>query len=251
MNGRFARALFAVYTNVAPATSLERFHRWYFELHRPDSLELGLFERSLRYEAASPSRVRFLTLWEADDASLDAALSRVRPGALSLRERGRVWPVQEVVFSQFLFLEAAGEPGDVASDRPPPAITTLQNDWRAPSPGVGFARWSAGALPDAAALRGAYAASAGYAAPPDDDPTARRCLWVGESALDPAALAPLWRGRAEPALAPFGRPTPIFPPPPGPAQAEPEPSASPGAPGAAWVVHWRPVAAPGSSPARY
>ena len=249
MNGRFARALFAAFTNLAPGAPLERFHRWYFEVHRPDSVELGLFERSLRYEAASPSKVRFLTLWEADYAGLDAALVRVRPGALSLRERGRVWPVQEIVFSQFLFLEAS-ESADPAPDAPPPVLTTLQNDWRAPAPGVGLARWSAEALPDAGALRSAYCASAGYAAPPDDAPTARRCLWIGESARDPGELDALW-GRAEHALAPLGRPTPIFPPPSGAERGEPEPPAPRSAPGAAWVVHWRPVPAPGSSPPRY
>ena len=250
MNGRFARSIFAAFSNPAPGVDLERFHRWYFEVHRPDTLELGIFERSLRYEAVSPSKVRFLTLWEAGYASLEAALARVRPGALSLRERGRVWPVQEVVFAQFLFLEAAETPAVAREGSPPPGLTTLQNDWLAPAPGVSFASWRRAALPDAAALRAAYAASAGYAAPPDDAPAARRCLWVGESDREPRELDALWRGRAELGLAPLGRPTPIFPAPPGAAPAEPAP-APPSAPGAAWVVQWRPVPAPGSAPARY
>ena len=249
MNGRFARSLFVAFTNVAPGVDLERFHHWYFEMHRPDSLELGLFERSMRYEAASPSKVRFLTLWAADYASLDEALARVRPVALALRERGRVWPVQEVVFAQFLFLELA-DGSETGTDAPPRTLTTVQNDWRAPEPGVGFAAWRALALPDAGALGSLYRASAGYSAPPDDAPTARRCLWIGESDLDPTALEAPWRGRAEPGIAPLGRPTPIFPAPAAARPARDAPPATPGAAAAAWVVQWRPVPAPGSSPAR-
>lgn len=247
MNGRFARSLFAAFTNPASGVDLERFHRWYFEMHRPDSLELGLFERSMRYEAASPSTVRFLTLWAADYASLDEALARVRPAAIALRERGRVWPVQEVVFAQFLFLEAA-DAGD--ADAVPRALTTVQNDWRAPAPGLGFAGWRERALPDAASLRRDYRASAGYAAAPDDAPLARRCLWLGESDREPAALEAPWRERAQPGIAPLGRPTPIFPPPAGAAAPATE-AAAPGATGAAWVVHWRPVPAPGGGPTRF
>jgi len=250
VNGRFARSLFAAFTNVAPGVDLERFQHWYFEIHRPDSLELGLFERSMRYEAASPSKVQFLTLWAADYASLEEALLRVRPVAEALRERGRVWPVQEVVFAQFLFLEEIETPGS-GPELPPRTLTTVQNDWRAPEAGKGFAAWRARALPDAGALGACYRASAGYAAPPDDAPNARRRLWIGESALDPTALEAPWRGRAESGIAPLGRPTPIFPAPAGAAPARDAPAAPPGAAGSAWVVHWRPVPAPGSSPARY
>jgi hypothetical protein len=249
VNGRFARSLFAAFTNVAPGVDLERFHRWYFEIHRPDSLELGLFERSMRYEAVGPSRVRFLTLWAGGYASLDEALARVRPAALALRERGRVWPVQEVVFAQFLFVEAE-DAADATALAPPRILTTLQNDWRAAEPGLGFAAWRERALPDAASLRGLYRAGAGYAAPPDDAPTARRCLWLGESDREAPALEAFWRGRAEPGIAPLGPPTPIFPPISGAVAPEP-PAATPRAPGAAWVTHWRPVPAPGGPPTRY
>ena len=250
MNGRFARSLFAAFTNVAAGVDLERFHRWYFEVHRPDSLERGLFERSLRYEAASASQVRFLTLWAADYATLEEALARVRPVALALREQGRVWPVQEVVFAQFLFLEVvdAEQPGAQAPFR---TLTTLQNDWRTPEPGVGFGAWRAHALPSARELARVYVACAGYAAAPDDAPAARRCLWIGESDRDLPALEALWRGRAKPGIAPLGRPTPIFPGPAAATLAAQAPAAPPGAAGGAWVVHWRPVPAPGSSPARH
>jgi hypothetical protein len=249
VNGRFARSVFAAFTNVAPGVELERFHHWYFEIHRPDSLELGLFERSMRYEAVGPSKVRFLTLWAGGHASLEEALAHVRPAALSLRERGRVWPVQEVVFAQFLFLETV-DATDTGSLEPPRVLTTLQNDWRAPEPGDGFATWRRQAMPDTTSLRSLYRAGAGYAAPPDDAPTARRCLWIGESDRELPALEAFWSGRAEPGIAPLGRPTPIYPPAAGAAAPEP-PSAAPRAPAAAWVVHWRPVPAPGGPPTRY
>jgi hypothetical protein len=250
VNGRFTRSLFAAFTNVAPGVDLERFHHWYFEMHRPDSLELGLFERSMRYEATSPSKVRFLTLWAADYASLDEALERVRPVALALRERGRIWPVQEVVFAQFLFLEAPEATGS-GVDLPPRTLTTAQNDWRAPEPGVGCAEWRARALPDAAVLGSFYRANAGYAVAPDDAPTARRCLWIGESDRDASALEAPWRGRAEAGIAPLGQPTPIFSASAGAMPPREAPPATSLAPGAAWVVHWRPVPAPGSAPPRF
>jgi len=250
LGGRFPRCLFAAFSNISPGVEFERFQRWYYDVHRPDSLELGLFTRSLRFEAASPSKVRYLTLWEAEYADLDAALARVRPAALSLREQGRVWPVQEVVFAQFLFLEAAEATGAAPADAVPATLTTLQNDWRAPLPGVGFASWRAAALPAPAALAATYPSSAGYAAAPDDAPTARRCLWLGASPRDTRELDVLWPARVERALAPLGAPTPIFPRPPG-AASEPAPPLPPSPSNAAWLVHWRPVPVPGSSGQRY
>src|SRR5262245_4953311 len=135
--GRFPRPLFAAFTNMVPGVDPERFQRSYFDVHRPDSLELDLFTRSLRFEAASPSKVRYLTLWEAEYADLDAALAKIRPAALSLREQGRIWPVQEVVFAQFLFLEGVEAAGAVATGAAPPTLTTVLGDWRAPLAGLG------------------------------------------------------------------------------------------------------------------
>ena len=248
--GRFPRCLFAAFSNIAPGVDFERFQRWYFDVHRPDSLELDLFTRSLRFEAASPSKVRWLTLWEAAYPDLDAALAKIRPAALSLREQGRVWPVQEVPFSQFLFLEDVEAAGSRAAGATPPTLTTAFCDWRAPRDGAGYASWRRSALPAPDALAAAYPASAGYAAPPDDAPTARRCLWVGSSPRHPRELEALWPARVERALPPLGAPTPVFPRAPGSA-SEATPPAPPAAPDAAWVVHWRAVPAPGRSPHRY
>ena len=117
LGGRFPRCLFAAFSNLAPGVELERCQRWYYEVHRPDSLELGLFTRSLRFEAASPSKVRWLTLWECEYPDFDAALAKIRPAALSLREQGRIWPVQEVPFSQFRFLEGVETAGAPAPAR--------------------------------------------------------------------------------------------------------------------------------------
>ena len=57
LGGRFPRCLFAAFSNISPGVEFERFQRWYFDVHRPDSLELGLFTRSLRFEAASASQM--------------------------------------------------------------------------------------------------------------------------------------------------------------------------------------------------
>jgi hypothetical protein len=250
LGGRFPRCLFAAFSNIAPGVDFERFQRWYYDVHRPDSLELDLFTRSLRFEAASPSKVRWLTLWEAAYPDLDTALAKIRPAALSLHQQGRIWPVQEVPFSQFVFLEGVEAAGIPAAGTAPPTLTTVMNDWRAPLAGVDHASWRAAALPAPAALAAAYPLCAGYAAPPDDAPTARRSLWLGASARHPRELEALWAARTERALPPLGTPTPIFPRPPG-AASEPAPRAPASAPDAAWVVHWRPVPVPGSSPLRY
>jgi hypothetical protein len=96
--GRRSRCLYAVWSNPAPGVSPERFREYYEDVHRPDTLAIGHFERAFRYRAHGECRARYLTLWEAEYADLASALERVRKGALALREQGRIWPVQEVVF---------------------------------------------------------------------------------------------------------------------------------------------------------
>jgi len=101
--GHTSACLYAVWSNPAPGVSAEHFREYYEDVHRPDTLAIGHFERSFRYEAQGACRARFLTLWEARYGLIDDALERVRKGAFALHERGRIWPVQEVVFHQFLF----------------------------------------------------------------------------------------------------------------------------------------------------
>ncbi len=103
MFGRTARSLFTVFSNPAPGVTLERFREWYEDMHRPDSIELGLFSASSRYRARTPSQAGYFTLWEGDYPDLGRALAVVRRGAETLKQRGRIHPVQEVVFQQFLF----------------------------------------------------------------------------------------------------------------------------------------------------
>ncbi len=233
MFGRHSRALYAVWSNPAPGAELERFRAYYEEVHRPDTLAIGHFDRSYRYEAQSECRARYLTLWEAEYLDLASALEHVRKGALALREQGRIWPVQEVVFHQFLFAPA---------DAPPPetrvaTLTTVQNDWRAPERGRDADAWARAALPGTRALGNHYEARFLYAAPHAADPPAGRFLWLGETSNPRASTADLWRNFAQ-GLPPLGRPVPIFPPPDG----DPGPdTALSGDPRAAWVVHWTPI----------
>jgi hypothetical protein len=231
--GSFSRALYAVWSNPAPGVTLERFREYYEDVHRPDTLAIGHFDRSFRYQARGECRARYLTLWEAEYPDLPAALERVRKGALALREQGRIWPVQEVVFHQFLF--AAGERAAVA-ETPVATLTTVQNDWSAPARGEGVHDWSRSALPEPRAA--CYSAQFLYAAPHPVDARAGRFAWLGESGTSFDALDALWRDRAQTGLAPLGRPVPIFPPPDG----DPGPdTALSDARGAAWVAHWVPV----------
>ena len=233
MYGRFSRTLYAVWSNPAPGVTLERFREYYEDVHRPDTLAIGHFDRSFRYQAQGECRARYLTLWEAEYPDLPTALERVRKGALALREQGRIWPVQEVVFHQFLF--AAGERAAVP-ETPVATLTTVQNDWSAPARGENAKDWESSALPAPRATR--YAAHLLYAAPHAGDARAGRFLWLGESDARADGLDALWRDRARPGLAPLGRPVPIFPPPDG----DPGPDmALSDARGSAWVVHWVPV----------
>jgi len=229
--GRRSRCLYAVWSNPAPGVSPERFREYYEDVHRPDTLAIGHFERAFRYEAHGECRARYLTLWEAEYADLASALERVRKGALALREQGRIWPVQEVVFHQFLFARES-EP---APECPVATLTTAQNDWRTPARGQSADAWARAALPDATALGARYAARFLYAG-------GERFFWLGESEATHGALAELWDGRATD-LPPLGPPTPIFPPPPNAPSPEPDPVPSdvPAARRAAWVVHWTPI----------
>lgn len=238
MNGRSARSLFAAFTNIAPGVDEERFHRWYEELHRPDSIEVGMFTHSSRYEAASPSQVRFLTLWEGEHPDLESALRTVRAGARRLRGAGRIWPVQTVVYSQFVF---APEPGRAVA-APVATLTTACNDWAHPARGQSAAEWLA-ELPQPALA--AYHSATSYACACYGDAVTARRLWLGESSAPPEQLEEEWeRGGAAHALPPFGAPIPIFlpegPPPPGP---RPEDATlDPAARSRVWAVHWKPVA---------
>src|SRR5687767_8919632 len=72
--GHTSSCLYAVWSNPAPGVSAERFREYYEDVHRPDTLAIGHFERSFRYEAQGACRARFLTLWEAEYPDLDRAL---------------------------------------------------------------------------------------------------------------------------------------------------------------------------------
>ena len=223
MFGRRSRCLYAVWSNPAPGVSPERFREYYEDVHRPDTLAIGHFDRAYRYEAQGGCYARYLTLWEAEYPGLATALERVRKGALALREQGRIWPVQEVVFHQFLFAHDSAP----APECRVATLTTAQNDWRTGVQGQTADAWARESLPDATALRSAYGAQLLY----EHD---GRLLWLGEASAP--IDADLWRG-FESGLSPLGRPTPIFP---GTAATEPDADAVQAQP-SVWVTHWTPV----------
>lgn len=232
MATRFSRALYAVYANPL-ATGEEAMHAWYEDVHVPDSLALGLFTCVRRYRANDPaSRARFLTLWSAVYTDLDAALAAVRPVAESLRAKGRIHVVQEVVFQHFLFLEGV----DRESAAPPPAsLTTLHACWARPETTPRFFAWLAALAPGEAPLAH-YASIARYAVS-----AGGKGLALLESEADAARLAAAWRGLAEPGLPPFGPPTPIFrggSPAPGPPPETPPSDADLARWKPAWAAQW-------------
>jgi len=230
MYGRHPRCLYAVWSNPAPGVTLERFREYYEDVHRPDTLAVGHFDRSYRYEAVGACRARYLTVWEAEYSDLRSALEQVKKGALVLQQQGRIWPVQEVVFHQFGFA-----PPRQAPEHPVATLTTVQNDWRTPARDLDAEAWAREALPGAMVLASSYAARFLYAG-------GSRFLWLGESKASPHALADVWRGR-QTDLPPLGAPTLIFPLPRGAKKPprDPAPSPDPALRRAAWVVHWRPT----------
>jgi hypothetical protein len=231
--------LYAVFSSPL-AGKAAAYERWYDSIHAPDSLSLGVFRAARRFAAVGPSRAAFLTLWEADDPDPLAALERVRPAAQALRARGRVWPVQQILFHQFLSLRESHGTAGSAQGR---ALTSLLGCWAEPSTDAVFRDWYAGLAADADGPLRAYEASREYGAP-------GKTLVLLESASPAERLAPRWSQRAEPGLPPFGAPTPIFR-----AGESPQQYAEPERPSAAqlarlppaWAAHWRLVASYGAS----
>jgi hypothetical protein len=237
MNGRSAPSLYCAFTNIAPGVDEERFHRWYEELHRPDSIEAGMFTHSSRYEAVTPSPVRFLTLWEGNFRKLEDALRCVREGAHKLKGEGRIWPVQTVIFQQFVFAPAPG----TATNAAVRTLTTLMNDWAHPARGQDLGDWQR-RIP--AKPLAAYHSSTSYASACYGDGATSRCLWLGESSAAPERIQKEWESAGvTQALAPFGAPIPIFVPegPPPPAPRLDDASSDPAARERFFAVHWKPT----------
>ena len=231
MHGAYSRCLYAVWSNPAPGVSPERFREYYEDVHRPDTLAVGHFDRSYRYEAVGACRARYLTLWEAEYPDQRSALDQVRKGALLLQQQGRIWPVQEVVFHQFGFASTHALP----PGRHVATLTTAQNDWRTPARDLDAETWAREALPGTVALGGSYSARFLYAG-------GARFFWLGESDAAPEALGALWRGCSTD-LPPLGAPTAIFPLPRGAKKPPRDPLPSPdlALQNAAWIVHWKPI----------
>ena len=238
MATRFSRALYAVYVNPLPGGD-EAFHAWYEDVHVPDSLALGLFTSVRRYRACGPApRARFLTLWCADYPDLEAALGAVRPVAESLRAKGRIHVVQEVVYQHFLFLDGVEREG---AEPGPDALTTLHACWARPETTPRCFAWLASLARDAAPLS-LYASLARYAVP-----GLGKGLALLESARPASELEAAWRGLAEPGLPPFGAPTPIFrggSPAPGPPPEAPPSDAQLATWKPAWAAHWSALGPP-------
>jgi hypothetical protein len=229
-----APVLYAVFSSPLPGRERE-YEQWHDAIHVPDSLGLGVFRAVRRHAAHGVSRAAFLSLWEAEDSDVEAALSRVRPAAQALRARGRVWAVQRILFHQFVFLEAASGPLHADGAR---TLTCLLNCWAAPESDAAFRGWYARLAGERSGPLAAYGARAIYAA-------GGKTLVLLESARPAAELEALWGAALEPGLPPFGEPTPIFR-----AGESPQQYAEPEQVGAeqlarfrpGWVSHWNLIA---------
>lgn len=238
MYGRAPETLYATFSNRKAGVPEREFRSWFEDMHRPDSFELGLFQAASRQRAASSSQAECLTLWESPDPDTESALARIRPVAGALREKGRILPVLDLVFQQFLQrvpgqIQPAG--GEVRT------ITTLQNDWSRPGAGQDFETWWKEAVLAVDAPLGAHHARYAYAAFDLEDPDAGKFLVLLESEGTPEEIAGRWAGVGRTALTPFGAATPVYPKPgatrtSGRAAGRGDPS--PTARRALYVVHW-------------
>lgn len=197
------RSLFVAFSNVAVGVEEERFQHWYETIHRPESFEAGLFHASARYRARSPSRAHFLTLWEADYASEEEALARVRPAAQKMREQGHIWPVVQLLFQHFIF-RVRSDPGFALADLP--TLSTLQNDWRRPLAGQGPEAWWKHTVETALRAKGPAGKSALYASECADGDRPGRMLAMLAGALPAGGAA----GGLRLELPPFGEATPVY-----------------------------------------
>lgn len=236
MYGRTPHTIYATFTNVRPGASAAEFRSWYEDMHRPDSFELGLFDAASRQRAASPSAAEWLTLWEAGYPDTKTALDRIRPAAGRLREQGRVLPVLDVVFQQFLQRVALEGPCAKTRVR---SMTTLQNDWSRPARGQLFEEWWAEAVLAAQPPLDAHSAWHAYAAFDLEDERAGKFLVLLESDAPTREVQPLWQDVGQHSLSAFGPATPVYPEPGAPVRAPAQGDPSPEARRALHVVHWQ------------
>ena len=235
MYGRRPRTLFATWTNVREGVSEAAFRSWFEDVHGPDSFELGLFDALSRQRAASPSRAEWLALWEAEYPDTASALEKIRPAAGTLREQGRILPVVELIFQQFLQRVDVDSPLDAGRVR---SLTTLQNDWSRPAADQGFDAWWREAVLACAPPLELHHARYAYAAFDLEDESAGKFLVLLESERAPEALARAWRGCGSESLTPFGPPAPVYPEPGVPPRIPARGDASGEARRALHVVHW-------------
>lgn len=232
MKKSFAPALYAVYSNPLPGREAD-LHSWYEDVHIPDSLEHGLFDSVRRYRALTSARAKFLTLWECNYRDEAEALAAVRPVAEKLRSTGRIEVVQQVVFQQFVFLEAILRQREEERAQ---FLTTLHSCWASPSSVPAFDAWLEEER-NQECIRNGAAVRYGVPAP------ARKGLVLIEQETEPNGALP---ARTEPELPPFGEATPIFPsgsPAPGPPATRPFEEAQIASAFPAWVARWQLISA--------
>jgi hypothetical protein len=107
MYGETPACMLFVFSNARDGAD-EALARWYREVHGPDALNNGTFSALHRYGAVGAYPARFLALWEGSFASLEEARARITPKAGGLRDRGRITPDLEVVWSSLEFLGFSG-----------------------------------------------------------------------------------------------------------------------------------------------
>ena len=67
------------------------FNQWYDEIHIPDILGTGLFNRALRYKAATPDAPQYMALYEIANEDLSGTFNQLLSEVAKLREAGRMF----------------------------------------------------------------------------------------------------------------------------------------------------------------
>ena len=222
MLGHSARMAFIVWSTPHPGVG-DEFHRWYDEVHLPDSIANGSFTAMHRYEAVGPGyrAAPYLSIAEADYENEEAAWASVRPKAHALHEARRIDDLYRVDYATMLLTVDAQ-----VSAHPAKTLTTVQNDWRHPQ---GDAReWLAGVpVPDAAPRSLQLLTT-----DPRGKGGAGRHIALFESATDPDETAAAWADAGAAGMSPLPPYTTLF-------GVTSEAPADAPEPSGVWVSHWR------------
>lgn len=198
MYGYSSRVLFAVFANALPGKDAE-YNYWCNEIHIPDAVDNGIFNRAHRYKSAYASSVLYLNLWESDSDQLARdGWSALSSQATQLQQKGRIWPVFNVIWSELLVITGPNAQKDITEVS---TLSIVQNNWKSPPSDQQFEGWHDSTTKantcTASTINYSYQNNNANAQP-------RRFLTLHESNLESEFIVNCWRDFAQSGPSPFG-----------------------------------------------